>query len=127
RSWSLRNLGYSLVRLGEMKNAEMALRESLNLCKAAGNTSGSVAAVAAFATLLAEGGQVELATRLLGSVHVTLERLGGSLMPGDRFEYEGRLAALKAQLDPAAFSTLWQQGRALGLNQAIILALEQAN
>ena len=53
-------------------------------------------------------------------------RLGSPLSPKDRPVYDRRVAAARAALgDDAAFDRAWQEGRALTLEQAIELALEE--
>ena len=61
-----------------------------------------------------------LAARLLGASERALETLGAAYQPNDKWEIDGMIAAVRAQLDEATFQTAWAEGRKLTLEQAIL-------
>nr|MDQ6923461.1 hypothetical protein [Pseudomonadota bacterium] len=64
--------------------------------------------------------------RIWGAVERLRTESGSPLPPKDRPVYDRRVAAARAALgDDAAFDRAWQEGRALTLEQAIELALEE--
>ena len=46
------------------------------------------------------------------------------LLPFDRDQSERNPAALRTQLDPAAFDAAWAEGRAMTMEQAVAYALD---
>jgi hypothetical protein len=58
------------------------------------------------------------AEALLAAIDLRLERTTAV-----RADYEGSLAAARAQLDAATFAAAWKAGRAMSLEQAIAEAL----
>jgi non-specific serine/threonine protein kinase len=70
-------------------------------------------------------GEPARASRLWGASEVLREVLGLPLtsLVRDRYDYEGYLAAARAELDEAAFEAAWSEGRAMSPEQAIEYAL----
>jgi hypothetical protein len=72
-----------------------------------------------------------LASRLLAATDALLTRSGARLWPVDHTEYERTLAAVRAQLDQASFSSEWAAGRALRLelviDEAIAFGASESN
>jgi hypothetical protein len=50
--------------------------------------------------------------------------MGLSLQPGDQFEVERYVAAVKEQLSEDMFEAAWARGRAMSLEQAVSYAFE---
>jgi hypothetical protein len=67
---------------------------------------------------------LERAARLLGAAAPLRHDVGWYLNAADRVDYDRNLAAVRAQLDEATFTTAWEVGRAMTLEQAIAEALE---
>jgi hypothetical protein len=72
-------------------------------------------------------GQPARAARLFGAAEALRESAGIPLPPVYRAAYEHALAAVRAQLDEAAFAASWAAGQALSLEQAITEALDATN
>jgi hypothetical protein len=49
--------------------------------------------------------------------------MGLGLQAGDRFEIERYVAAVKEQLDDAAFEAAWTEGRTMSFEEAVAYAL----
>ena len=53
--------------------------------------------------------------------------MGAPLPPVTRVRYEQLVAAVRAQLDEAAFETAWAEGRAMAPEQAVAYALDEVD
>ena len=65
-----------------------------------------------------------LAARLWGAVERLRDEHGLALSPVERPAYERVLAAAQTQADSGAWSTVWGEGRALSLDEAIAFGLK---
>ena len=65
------------------------------------------------------------ACRLFGAAEALREAGGWPLAPAHRPEYEHQVAAVRDTLGETAFAAAWAQGRALPLERALALALEE--
>ena len=80
---------------------------------------GPAAAVAALGSFLR-------AARIWGAAQRLREEIGSPLAPNERSGYDRHLEAARAALgDDANFDHAWQEGRAMTLEEAIELALEE--
>ena len=64
----------------------------------------------------------DIAARLFGAAEAIREAIGAPLPPVSRADYERDVAAVRAQLDEAMFTSLWAEGRAMTIEQAIAYA-----
>jgi non-specific serine/threonine protein kinase len=126
-------LAYSIRRLGQLAllhaDYEKAIafnKESLSLNLQVGEQRGVVACLAGFAGIAAARGQSVPAVRLLGAVESFLGTISVPQLPTDQLAYDHNVAALRAQLDEAAFNAAWVEGRVMSMEQAVAYALEQA-
>jgi predicted ATPase/DNA-binding SARP family transcriptional activator/uncharacterized protein HemY len=110
---SLLGLGQVLLRQGDHGGALAALRESLSLFRALGNRLGAAYTLEAFAALAAAQGKGEHAARLSGAAAALRAVVANSRSPADHTYEEGEFAAA------------WAQGRAMTLEEAIRVALEE--
>jgi DNA-binding NarL/FixJ family response regulator len=73
-------------------------------------------------------GEPERSARMLGAAEGSMEEAGASVynyyVPA-RALYERTLAAVRSQLDEAAWTAAWAEGRAMATEQAVEYALEQ--
>ncbi len=77
-----------------------------------------------FAKLAGAAQQPRRAARLFGAAEALRKRIGTPIPPVERADYDGAVALVQAQLDPAAFSAAWAEGQALSWDQAAAYALE---
>jgi len=122
-AWALHKLGYVAQQRGDYRRARALFQESLTTQREVGNKQGIAECLVGLGGLTAASGQPEWATWLFGAAEALLDLIGAPLAPADRAEYERDLAIARAQLDEAAFTAAWAQGRALSLEQAITYAL----
>ncbi|MEO6458312.1 MAG: tetratricopeptide repeat protein [Chloroflexia bacterium] len=121
---SLGNMGKSALRLGDYSHARRLLEESLNLRVELGDRIGISKCLAGLAEVNRAEGNAELAARLLGASDALLTTTSSNLDPSDRSEHERYVTTTREQLDKEAFTSAWDRGRALTLEQAVATALE---
>ena len=64
------------------------------------------------------------AVRLLSAAAALRISIGSVIDPADQAEYQTRRAALRTELGEERFSAIWNEGRALTLEQAVADALD---
>ncbi len=69
-------------------------------------------------------GQAEKAVRLFGAGAALRASIGSVIDPADQPEYESKITSLRAKLGEERFAAVWDEGRALTLEQAVAYALE---
>jgi hypothetical protein len=75
--------------------------------------------------ILALQGQPEKAARLFGAIAEARAMLGTQMSVGEARDYESNLAVVRAQLDDVAFTTAWEEGQLMTLEEAATCALEE--
>ncbi len=127
--WDLatnRNMSATLAyRRGEYATAEALLREGSELLAPLRDTWPIAYTLAWLAGVAATGGRALRAARLFGAAQPLREATGATIQfEPDRILHEQQFAAARAQLDPATFAAAWEEGRAMGLEQAVAYPLE---
>src|SRR5215207_1662958 len=120
---ALRNQGIGAFRLGEYERSATWLRESLAMLREPGNPlyMQNLELLAAAVSMRGEHGR---AAWLFGAAEALREAVGAFVLPLYRAEYDHGVAATRAGLDEAAFSSAWSKGRAMTPEQAVEYALE---
>ncbi len=123
---ALNNLGLVAWSQGDYVAARGLDEESLLLFRELGERRGIAYTLEALAALAAAEGTPRRAARLWGAAEQLREEIGSALPPNNLKEREQQVAASRAALaDDIAFDAAWEEGRALTLDQAMDLALEQ--
>ncbi|HKG53394.1 MAG TPA: hypothetical protein VKB04_03980, partial [Anaerolineales bacterium] len=86
---------------------------------------GSAWCIERLAEVAVAQGNPEKAVRLLSVAAALRISIGSVIDPVDQPDYQSRRAALRAELGQERFAALWEEGRALALEQAITYALEE--
>jgi hypothetical protein len=68
--------------------------------------------------------QARRAATLLGAAEALRQAIDSSMTAREQDEYEQEISALRVQFDEIAFSQAWLEGRAMGTDEAIALALQ---
>jgi hypothetical protein len=71
-------------------------------------------------------GDIVRAVRLLAAADALRAALGAPRAPADQDTHARQVAAMRAQLGPAAFAAAWEAGRGMTLEQAVAGALGDA-
>ena len=64
------------------------------------------------------------AARLFGAAEALRESINIPMTPFERIEYEGEVNDLRSNMDEVVFAKAWAEGRALSMEQAILVATE---
>jgi predicted ATPase/class 3 adenylate cyclase len=128
------SLGFSMVVLAfvslhasDYRKAKALWEESLNLSNESGNKIIMVLCLMGFASVQVMIGKPEQAARLFGAVESLFESINYRMDPSDQKEFDHYSAAVRAQLDQAAFAKAWEDGRALTMEEAVSYALEETH
>jgi tetratricopeptide (TPR) repeat protein len=122
---SLDNLGDVAYAQGDYSAARALHQESLVMLRELGDPKAIANSLEGLAGLVAALGRYVRAARIWGAAERLREEIGSPQPPNERPPYDRRVAAARAG-DDAAFDRAWHEGRALTLEQAIELALEEA-
>jgi predicted ATPase len=118
-------LGWIALKEGDPSQAGQLLRESLELCGQVDSRGQAVEVLAVLvAAWQAAGRQRERTVQLAGTVESLQNATGHRLPPAYRQVYAEALTCLREQLLPAEFEAAWQQGRQMGWEEAVRLAVE---
>jgi predicted ATPase/DNA-binding SARP family transcriptional activator len=118
-----RSLAAAMIELGEGAQATTLLAESLALARELGEPHGIAVCLDTFAGLAATGGEVERAATLFGASDAARASIGAKRQPDSQILYDRWLARTLAHLDTNAYSTYYERGRALTLDEACALAI----
>jgi non-specific serine/threonine protein kinase len=122
---SLGTLGWVAICEEDWGRALARLGESLEVRQEIGDKGGSAWCLERLAEVGQAQGDSEKAVRLLSAAAALRISIGSVIDPVDQPEYQSRRAALRAKLGQERFALLWEEGRALTLEQAIAYALKQ--
>jgi predicted ATPase/class 3 adenylate cyclase len=115
-------LGEYAVDEGRMDDGVAMLGQSVRLFRDLGERERQAENACRFARALATAGSASIAARLLASAEALQEEIGAGRSQWVVEMNEGTLKAIRAQLDEAAFAEVWEQGRALTVDDAVALA-----
>jgi predicted ATPase/DNA-binding XRE family transcriptional regulator len=122
---ALSNLGIVALGQHDLVRARTCCVESLRLLHDLNDAYDIAACLVGLAGVAGELGQPARAVRLCGATEALLESIGAVLERAERAAHDRTIAAAQAQLDPATFSTLWAEGRAMPQQQTIVYALSE--
>jgi len=109
---------------GDDVGAEASLREAVRLQNRLGHRWGIASSFEGLALVASSSGRLERAALLLGASTALWQELGNELMPAWVPRRQRCEAAARAGLGEARYRSCLEQGLALGLDQAVALALE---
>jgi tetratricopeptide (TPR) repeat protein len=109
---------------GEVEDAVSLLKESYRINRDLGAYRMTAKDLHTFARVLAVKGRAATAVRILSCAKARQQEMGFDTDPfAERFDEE-TLSTARSQLDEAALAEAWEQGRALALDDAGMLALD---
>jgi predicted ATPase len=118
-----RSLAAATLELGEAEETTNLLAESLALARGLGEPHGIAVCLEAFAGLAATVGEEERAATLFGASDAIRASIGAHRQPDSQILYERWLARTLTRLDTNTYSTRYEDGRGLTLDEACALAL----
>ncbi|HLB20164.1 MAG TPA: tetratricopeptide repeat protein, partial [Gaiellaceae bacterium] len=118
-----RSLAAAMIELGKSAEATSLLAESLALARELGEPHGIAVCLDTFAGLAATVGEVDRAATLFGASDAARASIGAQRQPDSQILYDRWLARTLAHLDTNTYATHYENGRALTLDEACVLAL----
>jgi DNA-binding CsgD family transcriptional regulator/tetratricopeptide (TPR) repeat protein len=113
---------------GNDERARNLFEEGLRLSAELGNEADVAHCLEGLASMCGAEGKIVRAARLWGAEEALLEKLEDavyySYVP-DRVLHRRQVAAARSQVDEAAWTAAWTEGRVMSLEQAVEYALEQ--
>ena len=112
---------------GKDEHARNLFEEGLRLSAELGNEADVAHCLEGLASMYGAEGKIVRAARLWGAEEALLEKLEDAVytyLP-DRALHRSQVAAARSQVDEAAWTAAWTEGRAMSLEQAVSYALEQ--
>jgi non-specific serine/threonine protein kinase len=115
-------LGSLAHRNGDLSLASSHYQESLTILRDLGERRRIAFSLDSVASLAASLGQVQKAMRLAAAADALRESIGAA--PDQQAELQSPLESAEAALSEEARESLWREGRAMTVDQAVELALE---
>ncbi len=122
---STSGLGITARLAGQYKQAERLLQEALSLFRDLGDMFGIVNVLLELGRVAARRGDTERTTRLFGAAQSLREVGGAPVLPYD-LPYYTRHYSVEDELRATGLNSVWAEGRAMTLQQAIDYALGEA-
>ena len=123
---SLNSLGNLATEQGDLDSARALYQEALVIGRDLGDRLGIASSLEGLAEVIAARDDPLRAARIWAAAERLRAEFGAPLTPKDRPNYDRRVAAARAARgDDAAFDRSWQEGRALTLQQALELAVQE--
>jgi len=121
------NLGNVALAMGDHRLAAVLYRKSLEIHNQLSTKRDIAYCLEGLARAAAAGGDADHAARLLGAADAQREAIGiprPEFPPFEPVVYSACLELLIFRLGPHAFQAAWEEGRGMGLQQAVQVALE---
>ena len=120
-AFTLHFLGRIEAQQGELTAARSSYQESLTLCRELGEQFIAPFNLEGLAGLAAAQGELRWAAQLWGAAEALREVTAVPLPPADRAAYEQAVRVARAQLGAPAFAAVWQEGRTMTPEQALVV------
>jgi predicted ATPase/DNA-binding XRE family transcriptional regulator len=126
-SVALYRLGMAAQAECDHERARQLFEEGLTLSSEAGNDINVTHCLEGLAAIDGAEGRIVRAARLWGAAEALLEQTGVGASPytPDRALYQSQVGAAHSQLDEAAWTKVWAEGRAMSREQAVEYAIER--
>jgi hypothetical protein len=118
-------LGLVSLSEGNSETARRLLRQSLTLCLERDKDYEAVERLEALAAVERTRDQLVLAVRLFGAAAALRDAYHLPVPPIDQALRDRHIAALRAAMGEQSFAAAWAEGRAMSLDQAVRVALEE--
>jgi predicted ATPase/class 3 adenylate cyclase len=119
------DLAHVLRANGALEEAEDRYRETLRGWHHLGHRGAIAHQLESLGSVSQSRAEPLRAARLLGAAEVLREQSGSVMLDFERAAYEPMVAGVRAALGEVAFAAAWADGRAMGLDAAVELALAE--
>jgi len=120
----LSELGHVARATGKITEAKELYRQSLARFQDQGHRPAIAHELECFAFLAIAEEEPQRAAKLFGAAEGLRERINAQMQDLEYIEYDNAVVQIRSILNDAEFKSLWAQGRALTMEQAIKYALE---
>lgn len=117
----LGNLSLVAFALGDNDLARKLIREAFDVGLESGNDFMITDGLVFGGAMIGAFGEPERGVRLLGAAAALQTAIGTKTQPTDQFELDKMVAIIRTQIDEESFDRLWNEGRALSLEEAVAL------
>jgi hypothetical protein len=125
---TLNNLGMAALELGDLASARSRNEESLAIRRELMDRWGITNSLEGLAAVIAVSGNPRIAARLWGAAERLRNENSSPRPPNELPAYDRHVSTARIALgDGAVFDRAWQEGRALTVDQAMELALENSS
>jgi predicted ATPase/class 3 adenylate cyclase/Tfp pilus assembly protein PilF len=124
---SLGMLGWVAMRERDWQRAIARLGESLEVRQEIGDKGGSAWCLERLAGVAMAQGLAEKAVRLFGAAATLRSSIGSVIDPADQANYKKNISSLRAKLGRERYKTVWDEGRVMSLEQAVVYALKKTD
>jgi predicted ATPase/class 3 adenylate cyclase len=115
--------GHVARHMGDLTQAKSIYRETLQGWQNFGNRAAIAHQLECFGLLAIADEEPQRAIKLFGAAEALREKIQSPMTDHERVEYDQAVSQLRLMLAEAEFNTLWTDGRATPMEQAIQLAL----
>ncbi len=123
---SLRDLGYVAIEMGDCLAARSFQTQSLMISRSLGDRRGIAMSLVGLAQVAAALGEHSRTANLCGAAERLREEIGMPIRPSEQSRCDRLVSKSRAGMgDNAAFDRTWQQGRAMTIEQAIEMAMDE--
>jgi predicted ATPase len=112
---------------GHPLQAEAAYRKTILVWQKLGHRSAIAHQLESFGFVAKMQQQQQRAARLFAAAEVLREKIGIPMNPEEYIEYSGEVTHLRANMDEKIFASVWAEGRAMTLEQAVAYAIDEKN
>ncbi len=116
-------LGHIARHTGDINQANKIYTETLRSWQDLGNRAAVAHELECFGFISIAEEEPQRAIKLFGAAEALRERIQSPMTDYEQIEYDQSIAQLRAMLAEAEFNTLWAEGRAMTMEQAIQFAL----
>jgi predicted ATPase/class 3 adenylate cyclase len=120
-------LGHIARHTGDINQAKKIYNETIKSWQDLGNRSAIAHQLECYAFIAVAEEKPQRAMKLFSATEALREKIRTPMTDNERVEYDTEVARLRSMLNESDFKSLWSDGRALTMEQAIELALEAAH
>ncbi len=124
-NWALVDLGYVALREGDQAQAYRLFVDTQKRFVEAARKIGVAYAMEGMASLAVMQNKFDKAVRIFGWTDKTREEIDEHLQPVEQADVDRDLAVIRSHLKKAKMETAYAAGRAMTMEQALALALEE--